>query len=453
MIKKITILLLCVSLLLCLCACGASDTREDAAQKKEDAGLTFSVVTEVYEDSHTAADGTEILRESYELPRLELRTEEGEVYELSTSANNTPALLPREVKVRDAFNARMDEILAELRADSSEMVQSAEVYFGQFAGEEDIYACWVSELKTESVVQTSGGLVSVLASGYSYYGGAHPNTCTRTWNFDLTTGEFLTLEDFASSAGDLDGRSLADLIYFDLSRQVRENELDTGYFDDYDSYLRDFSSFAALNFTEDGLHVTFDTYTLAPYAIGAQAFTVPYSAFYNALSDHARELLDVPRAQLVLADFETAETLWIWLFMTTPPTGAAPDTVEIGGYTYLSAEIPDVSTLEDMRALLYRYFDAALADEWLAGEPARYAEVDGRLYVLSADRGSEVSMISDARSVALTEDGGVLTQVIGYGEWNEAAQEWIMTGEEETFEYPFTLVDGHAVFSAFPYPY
>lgn len=61
MIKKITIVLLGVSLLLCLSACGAAPADGDAAQSETE-GLTFAVVTEVYEDSYTAAGGTEIPR-------------------------------------------------------------------------------------------------------------------------------------------------------------------------------------------------------------------------------------------------------------------------------------------------------------------------------------------------------------------------------------------------------
>lgn len=104
-----------------------------------------------------------------------------------------------------------------------------------------------------------------------------------------------------------------------------------------------------------------------------------------------------------------------------------------------------------MQELMYRYFDRALADEWLE-ESERYAEVDGRLYVLDADRGSNDSIIDDVRSVTLDGEGGIVTQTVTYGEWNEASQSQVPNGEE-TFEYPFILIDGHAVFSAFPYPY
>lgn len=216
--------------------------------------------------------------------------------------------------------------------------------------------------------------------------------------------------------------------------------------------MQDFPTLATLNFTENGLTVTFDQYVIAPYAAGPQVFSVPYSEFYNALSEHAKTILSVSQEQTVTADFKAAATLWAWFFMNTPPIGDAPDETEINGYTYYSAAIPGVSTLEDMHDLMYRYFDKALADQWFE-ESDRYAEVNGRLYVLSADRGSDDSVIDETHSVTLDGESGTVTQTITYGDWDEASQSWTPNGEEENFEYPFTIVGGHAVFSAFPCPY
>ena len=47
----------------------------------------------------------------------------------------------------------------------------------------------------------------------------------------------------------------------------------------------------------------------------------------------------------------------------------------------------------------------------------------------------------------------MLTQTVTLLAWDDTAQAWADTGKTEAYEYPFTLVDGHAVFSAFPYPY
>ena len=44
-------------------------------------------------------------------------------------------------------------------------------------------------------------------------------------------------------------------------------------------------------------------------------------------------------------------------------------------------------------------------------------------------------------------------QTITRREWNDAAGNFVPIPGTETYSYPFTTVNGHAVFSAFPCPY
>ncbi len=450
--KWMAMLLGCV-LALNLAACGAgTDGEMEDNAPLQDSTLHFEVTKTVYENEYKADDGTVLFSERYELPQLELRDENGERYtQTEKAAANSGTKDTALLGVQEAFNAEMESVLTSLRSEAEEMAESAKELYMTNSSNAVMLGSWMKELTVEEVYMTEGKLLSVMAEGYANYGGAHPFTGTHTWNFDLTTGEFLTFDALASEQGDVAGVSLQMRIYRNILGQIDAQGLSEWYFDDYDSYLSDFPSFAMIYFTAGGMKVVFDTYIIAPYAAGPQVFEVPYDAFYSALSEHAKEILDVPQEQLVLSDLDTAATLWSWLFMTTPPTGDTPDKAEINGYTYYSADIPGVSTLEDMQELMYRYFDRALADEWLE-ESERYAEVDGRLYVLDADRGSNDSIIDDVRSVTLDGEGGIVTQTVTYGEWNEASQSQVPNGEE-TFEYPFILIDGHAVFSAFPYPY
>lgn len=155
----------------------------------------------------------------------------------------------------------------------------------------------------------------------------------------------------------------------------------------------------------------------------------------------------------MLIDFDTAETLWAWFHMTTPPAryGSA-DEAEINGYTYYRADIPGVSTMAELRELVCRYFDKTLVDEWLETS-GRFAESDGKLYVLSADRGYNMEIAAEEHSASLKGRSGTVTQTVWLRNWDDDAGDWVLTGETETYEYPFTLTDGHAVFSAFPCPY
>lgn len=451
--KKWMAMLLCCALMMGLAACGAGSGGPKGSDSPQERALHFEVVTQTYEDEYKAEDGTVLLAERYELPTLELRTEDGESYAPAENVTaGGSAAESAQIAAQSAFNTEMSNVLAGLRSEASQMAaEGKELYETTGSAGFTGGSCWVNELSVTSTYMTEEGLLSVVAENYTYYGGAHPNSVSRTWSFDLTTGEFLTLDALSSEEGNINGDSLQTSIYQNIVSQIDSQGLSEAYFDDYDSYLSDFPAFATFYFTATGMTVAFDTYIIAPYAAGPQVFDVPYSVFYSALNERAKTLLEVPQEQIVLSDFDTAATLWSWLFITTPPTEDTPDEMEINGYTYYQADIPGVSTLADMRELMYRYFDKALADRWLE-ETERYAEANGRLYVLSADRGSNDSIMDETCSVALDGESGTVTQTVTYGEWDEATQSRAATGEE-TFAYPFTLVDGYAVFSAFPYPY
>lgn len=54
------------------------------------------------------------------------------------------------------------------------------------------------ELELDCSLYQTEELISVQAEYYSYTGGAHPNTVLLAWNYDLTTGQFLTPEQLAA---------------------------------------------------------------------------------------------------------------------------------------------------------------------------------------------------------------------------------------------------------------
>ena len=451
--KKWMGLLLSCALALNLAACGAGTDGGPEDTTPQEHALHFEVAVQVYENEYKADDGTPLLSEYYELPQLELRNADGTVYDAAEDVTaNGGAGETAQLRVQAAFNAEMENVLAALRADAGEMAKEAKEYYAKNDTSVFLGSYWASELSLTQTYMTEGKLLSVAAENYTYYGGAHPNFVTRAWNFDLTAGEFLTIDDLSSEEGDLNGFSVQQLAGYEMDRQIYEKNLNEGYFDDYGSYLLDFPSFATLCFTESGLTVTFDQYVIAPYAAGPQIFEVPYSAFYNALSDHAKELLDVSQEQRILANFDSAATLWAWFYMGDPPMDSNV-TSEVDGSLYYLTDINGVKTMKDLHALLCRYVTPELAGEWLDSAGQRYRDIDGRLYAMSAGRGSNESLGKDTRSVALDGDGGVLTQTVALLEWDDTAQTWTDTGKTESYEYPFMIKDGRAVFSAFPYPY
>lgn len=460
--KKRFASLLLLSLLLLLSACGAQQPATDKGQGSPDSSAPATEETALhfalgepllFEEEYTADDGATLLTVSFELPQLELRTESGARYELPTTAN-TADTQPREVAVRDKFNTEMARELESRKALTAEILDMAREHYESV--DADYLPYWGGYLESLSIdeVYLTDGLVSVRGTGDSYYGGAHPMGGAFTRSFDLTSGEFLTLDylDFAPSDMTALGETLTHTLALYILDEIDAEGLASEYYEDYYSYIFDLAANANFCFTEAGMTVLFDPYVIAPYAAGPQEFTVPYEVFYNALDAHTQSLLEVSRDALVLADYRYAETLWSWFYLTGAPidTGAPVATVDDDVYARVSCG--DLDSLESLRALLCTRLSAEVADEWLG--TGRFIEVNGGLYTLFADNVIGTELGGEAFAVEWTDaTSGTLTQTLNVQHFDEASGSFVLTGETETFESPFTLTDGHAVFSAFPCPW
>ena len=449
--KKLFASLLALSLALSLGACAVKvdPTGPDAPKpsQPETPELTFAVGTPLtHESTYTADDGTLLLHTNYELPQLELRTADGALYEPGAAATQSAT-----VAVRDAFNAEMERCYAAVLSNESELAQEARDHYGSDSMSFE-YIYYEDELLGEVVYQTDG-LISVLANAYAFYGGAHPNTSTLTWSFDLTAGEFLTLDalNAQSSTDSALGKTLVDTLASEIVNRIYEEGLDDYLYDDFYSYVYDLSSNAHFYFSGSGMTVNFDAYVLGPYASGPQTFEIPYGIFYNALDAHTQSLLDVPRDEIVIADYNTTQTLWSWFYQTTPPIDANAPAVMANGQSFDRVSLGEINTLDALRALLCEHVSEELADEWLSG--SSLTELNDALYVLCADRGYDITIDGASYLVAWNGDSGELIQTITRREWNDAAGNFVPVPGTETYSYPFTTVNGHAVFSAFPCPY
>lgn len=445
--KKLLSTLLALSLALSLGACAVKvdPTGPDAPKpsQPETPELTFAVGTPLtHESTYTADDGTLLLHTNYELPQLELRTADGALYEPGAAATQSAA-----VAVRDAFNAEMERCYAAVLSNESELAQEARDHYGSDSMSFE-YIYYEDELLGEVVYQTDG-LISVLANAYAFYGGAHPNTSTLTWSFDLTTGEFLTLDalNAQSSTDSALGKTLVDTLASEIVNRIYEEGLDDYLYDDFYSYVYDLSSNAHFYFSGSGMTVNFDAYVLGPYASGPQTFEIPYSHFYNALDAHTQSLLDVPQDEIITADYYTTQTLWSWFYQTTPPIDANAPAVMANGQSFNRVSLGEINTLDALRALLCEHVSEELADEWLSG--SSLTELNDALYVLCADRGYDITIDGASYLVAWNGDSGELIQTITRREWNDAAGNFVPVPGTETYSYPFTTVDGHAIFSAF----
>ena len=160
------------------------------------------------------------------------------------------------------------------------------------AGRAETGAAWTPYvLELESEVCRTGDLISVQAVYYGSSGGAHPNTVLMAWNFDLSTGRFLTPEQLAA-----DGQAFSEAVAQELLRQSRETAAaydmapEDFFWTNYQEILAGWSSYA-VSFDGEGMTVGFSPYELAAYAAGPQIYHLPYEQLAGYFSTHGLALL------------------------------------------------------------------------------------------------------------------------------------------------------------------
>lgn len=451
--KKLLSTLLALSLALSLGACAVKvDPSEPDEPAKDELRVVFTEEHLTKEVEYKADDGTVLLIEKYDLPQLEVRTSANEVY--TPPVSNTAVDVPQEYAAALAFNAEMQHAADALDASAQEALTMAREHYAGLDEEQRAYwANYAEELIVDSICRHSG-LVSVWGGGYSNYGGAHGWESIRAWSFDLTTGEFLTLDglDAQPSTDSALGESLTHTLAMAVLEQIDAQGLSEYYFEDYASYIFDLAANASFYFNDKGIVIVFDPAVIAPYAASAQKFEIPYSRFYNALDSHTQSLLNVPQDEIIIADYYTTKTLWSWFYQTTPPIDANAPAVMANGQSFNRVSLGEINTLDALRALLCEHVSAELADEWLA--TGRFVESDGALYAAWADRGSDITIDTESYLVAWNGDAGEIMQTITRREWNDETGDFVpVPGSETYYAYPFTTMNRHAVFSAFPCPY
>ena len=273
--KKLLSTLLALSLALSLGACAVKvDPSEPDEPAKDELRIVFTEEHLTKEVEYKADDGTVLLIEKYDLPQLEVRTSANEVY--TPPVSNTAVDVPQEYAAALAFNAEMQHAADALDASAQEALAMAREHYAGLDEEQRAYwTNYADELIVDSICQHSG-LVSVWGGGYSNYGGAHGWESIRAWSFDLTTGEFLTLDglDAQPSTDSALGESLTHTLAMAVLEQIDAQGLSEYYFEDYASYIFDLAVNASFYFNDKGIVIVFDPAVIAPYAASAQKFKI-----------------------------------------------------------------------------------------------------------------------------------------------------------------------------------
>lgn len=254
---------------------------------EEKAPLRCEVVTETWEDSAQAEDGTPLVSYCFVLPVMRILRGDGSEVETAETPEEERALAAAET-----FNRRFGEWAAAREFDT--LVQEAQATL-DWQRQEGLPWLGGYTLDLECQVYQTDALISVLGTYCSYTGGAHPNTWQLSWNFDLTQGVFFDPEFLA------EGTDLGEAVTAEIVRQANEPQEGgwvpaEDYWEDYQAIAANWGSYAVF-FDQEGMTVIFSPYELAAYAAGPQEFRMSYGWLSPHLGEHGRELLGLEGAE------------------------------------------------------------------------------------------------------------------------------------------------------------
>ena len=286
--------LIVLMLVLLLCGCAAEKdvpvqeetapeemTEAESVVPPQETKLSYTVSTTTWSDEVYAEDGTLLADYRFALPELKAVREDGvPVAEPQNEAEE------QVVAIMSVFNEKFSKWAQ--AEEFQEIVSWAQEHYNMCMEEQiEWFSHYTLELDCE-VYQTEH-MVSVSGTYYSYTGGAHPNTWTLGWNYDLETGEFFSPELLG------EGTELRDAVAGEIIRQAQETQVDALtlaelYWEDYEEIIGNWPCYA-VTFHDGGMDVVFSAYELAPYAAGPQEFRLSYEFLEPYLSEQGKLLL------------------------------------------------------------------------------------------------------------------------------------------------------------------
>lgn len=141
-----------------------------------------------------------------------------------------------------------------------------------------------SQLTVYSPTRIDQGILSLNGIGITYAGTAHPTSLSISANYDMITGDYLTLGDILTE------EPACEQLYTLLLPALEEIKTDKQLYPYFDSVVRDMlmsDPYTCSNwyFSWDALHFFFSPYEIAPYTSGVIDVQIPYSLLLGIIED------------------------------------------------------------------------------------------------------------------------------------------------------------------------
>lgn len=154
----------------------------------------------------------------------------------------------------------------------SKLMKEMEKIKGDPICKESPSVCHYEYMTSYQVKYNQNNKLSILFNDYQFTGGAHGNTVITTFNFDLKSGNELTLDDFLLSE-----REYEKVTNYALAYMKKHPEI----FYSNPSEFTDFKVTNETNFflSDNGIELIFQQYEVGPYVSGNPSILIPFSVF------------------------------------------------------------------------------------------------------------------------------------------------------------------------------
>ena len=271
------ILLLCVVCFIASCG-GVNNSAAQNLTKNTmipipDEEPEFVVSPLLEQKTFSADDGTVLAEYSYQLVTMSL----GNPEELSADAEE------RAEQVVGSFNERMESRLSDAMSVGQELGDMAESAY-----ESEMLPVAYSDEATASVVR-QGQIYSIRVDSSSFTGGAHPNSYTDSYLFDVVLGQFI---DPAQVADDpVAFQTGAAKLLLEKAKEL-DTDVQSGYYPEYEDVIAHWYDGTVL-FDKEGMTVVYSPYVLGPYALGTVELKVSYQEIEDLLGPGGQERLGI----------------------------------------------------------------------------------------------------------------------------------------------------------------
>lgn len=153
-----------------------------------------------------------------------------------------------------------------------------------------------------------------------------------------------------------------------------------------------------------------------------------------------------------VSDFKEAQRIWFLFEAGVKTDSKDVKTGDLNGYDmdYYRVTEPGFGSLQEMQDTLSTVVDPGFAAE-AVNERQGYREFDGALYVCPAGRGDDMTMSWVEISSESDGNSGKVIVTVHRQDFFDSLGEWYETGAVDTYEYPFNVKDGHAIFTKMDY--